>query len=135
MATWKAKCWLGSDNGYQDLTVESNTFHGAEEQLKRIYGAEQIINLKEVRQGSSSSSSSSVSGLGGLIVVGLIIGAFAMFNGEGNNKPQPNVTSTAPIQPVQTYSNSEVNGCKIWANANPTLAAKLTTGDRCFGKI
>lgn len=56
MATWRAKCWLGSANGYQDLEVQSNTFHGAKEQLERIYGAEQVINLREVRSGGGGSS-------------------------------------------------------------------------------
>jgi hypothetical protein len=48
MATWQAKCWLGSASGYQTLQVESNTFSGAQQQLRRIYGAEQIINLRQV---------------------------------------------------------------------------------------
>jgi hypothetical protein len=55
MARWTAKCWLGSASGYQDLEVQSNTAHGAKEQLQRIYGAEQIINLRQVNEGSSSS--------------------------------------------------------------------------------
>ena len=45
MVTWRAKCWLGSASGYQTLEVQSNTYSGAQQQLKRIYGAEQIINL------------------------------------------------------------------------------------------
>ena len=48
MATWQAKCWLGSASGYQTLQVQSNTFAGAQQQLRRIYGAEQIINLRQV---------------------------------------------------------------------------------------
>ena len=67
MATWRAKCWLGSANGYQDLEVQSNTYYGAEEQLQRIYGAEQIINLREVSSSSSLASSLSISW--GLIAV------------------------------------------------------------------
>lgn len=61
MATWRAKCWLGSANGYQDLEVQSNTYYGAEEQLQRIYGAEQIINLREVSSSSYSSGSFGIS--------------------------------------------------------------------------
>jgi len=57
MATWRAKCWLGSASGYQELEVDSNTSYGAQEQFKRIYGAEQIINLRKVSSGSSVSSS------------------------------------------------------------------------------
>ena len=58
MATYRAKCWLGSSSGYQELEVQSSTPYGAKEQFERIYGAEQIINLREVRSGGSSSSSS-----------------------------------------------------------------------------
>src|SRR6056300_778905 len=74
MATWRAKCWLGSSSGYQELEVQSNTLYGAKEQFKRIYGAEQVINLREVRGGSSSGSGiGDISGtvaLIGLIAVG-----------------------------------------------------------------
>ena len=52
MATYRAKCWLGSASGYQELEVQANTVTGAYEQFKRIYGAEQIINCHEVRDGS-----------------------------------------------------------------------------------
>ena len=58
MATWRAKCWLGSASGYQELEVQSNTLNGAKEQFKRVYGAEQICNLSEVRSGGGLSSSS-----------------------------------------------------------------------------
>ena len=68
MATWIAKCWLGSSNGYQELEVQSNTHHGADEQLRRIYGAEQVINLRQVNN-SSSSSSSDITGLFPLAIV------------------------------------------------------------------
>jgi hypothetical protein len=76
MATFRAQCWLGSSSGYQTLEVQSNTLNGAKEQFQRIYGAEQIINLREVR-GSSRSSSSDESSLGGalLIAIALLVGA------------------------------------------------------------
>lgn len=69
MATWRAKCWLGSANGYQDLEVHSNTYYGAKEQLQRIYGAEQVINLRQVSSSSSSSTNNSGCGLLLLAVV------------------------------------------------------------------
>jgi hypothetical protein len=72
VATWRAKCWLGSSSGYQELEVQSNTLNGAKEQFERIYGAEQIINLREVR--SSGNSSSSDSGdVGGYLILGAIL--------------------------------------------------------------
>jgi len=70
MATWRAQCWLGSESGYQNLEVQSNTFQGAEQQLRRIYGAEQIINLREVRSGGSSSSDTN---LGGMLMLGAVL--------------------------------------------------------------
>ena len=71
MATWRATCWLGSASGYQDLEVQANTLNGAKEQLQRVYGAEQICNLREVR--SSSSSSSSGDELSGYLFLALIL--------------------------------------------------------------
>jgi hypothetical protein len=73
MATWKAKCWLGSTNGFQELEVKSNTFQGADEQLRRIYGAEQIINLRKVNEEKSSINSSDTSSLFPLAIVLLLI--------------------------------------------------------------
>jgi hypothetical protein len=72
MARWTAQCWLGSANGYQQLEVQSNTPHGAKEQLKRIYGAEQIVNLRQVN-GSSSSSGGSDTAFNSTVVLGGIV--------------------------------------------------------------
>ena len=83
MAKWTAKCWLGSSSGYVNLEVEAATINGAKEQLENIYHAEQIINLREISSnsggifnGSSSSTSSSGSGVGALVVGGLILFVF-----------------------------------------------------------
>jgi hypothetical protein len=78
MATWRAKCWLGSSAGYQELEVQANTLNGAKQQLERVYGAEQITNLREVRSGSSSLGSAVNSGgtvmlLAALFVIWLIV--------------------------------------------------------------
>ena len=70
MATYRAKCWLGSSSGYQDLEVQSNTWNGAKEQLERIYGAEQIVNLHEVRGGNNASSGSSE---GNALFIGIVL--------------------------------------------------------------
>ena len=77
MATWQAKCYLGSANGYQELTVQSNTFHGAKEQLERIYGATQVLNLREVRQGSGDSGSNV--DVGGTFALIAVLGAVYLF--------------------------------------------------------
>jgi hypothetical protein len=76
MATWRAKCWLGSSSGYQELEVQSNTAYGAKEQFERIYGAEQIINLHQVNDNSVGSTISSAGSLGlvaFLFIVWLIV--------------------------------------------------------------
>jgi hypothetical protein len=76
MATYRAKCWLGSSSGYQELEVQSNTLYGAKEQFQRIYGAEQIINLREVR-GESNSSGSGLDFGGTVGLIGLVAAGWA----------------------------------------------------------
>jgi len=76
MATYRAKCWLGSASGYQELEVQSNTLYGAKEQFQRIYGAEQIINLREVR-GESNSSGSGLDFGGTVGLIGLVAAGWA----------------------------------------------------------
>lgn len=80
MATYRAKCWLGSSSGYQDLEVKANTVNGAKEQFERIYGAEQVINLSEVRDGGSSSGGGSGVSIGGTAgLISLIAAAWVFF--------------------------------------------------------
>lgn len=69
MATYRAKCWLGSSVGYQELEVESNTINGAYQQFERIYGAEQVINCHKV----SSSGSSDSGDVSGYLLIGAIL--------------------------------------------------------------
>jgi hypothetical protein len=71
MATYRAKCWLGSASGYQELEVQSNTINGAKEQFERIYGAEQVINLRQVSSGGNSSFNSGDAG--GYVLLGAIL--------------------------------------------------------------
>ena len=70
MATWRAECWLGSSAGRQTLEVEASTSVGAKQQLERVYGAQQITNLREVRSGGGSSIDAESAG--GLIWLGAI---------------------------------------------------------------
>lgn len=72
---WTAKCWMGSKSGYVDMEVSASTLSGAKEQLQNIYGAQQIINLREVRGGGSGLSAPSG---GGPLLLG-ILGAGALF--------------------------------------------------------
>lgn len=70
MATYRAKCWLGQSAGYEELEVQANTSNGAKQQFERVYGATQIINLREVRTGGGSSSDSG--DVGGYLILGAI---------------------------------------------------------------
>ena len=77
MTRWRAKCWLGSASGYQELEVQSSTNYGAEQQFKRIYGAEQVLNIRRVSDSNTSIPTPDISGYGGallaLILLWLII--------------------------------------------------------------
>jgi hypothetical protein len=76
MATYRAKCWLGSEGGYQTLEVNSSSYSGAEKQFRYIYGAESISNLVEVgslEDGQSSSFISSAGDMGGWFILGCIV--------------------------------------------------------------
>lgn len=74
---WTAKCWMGSNSGYVNLEVTASTITGARDQLKNIYGAEQIINLREVRGDGSTSSMPSG---GGIFLLGILgAGALVMY--------------------------------------------------------
>lgn len=77
---WTGKCWMGSSSGYVDIEVGANTSHGAKEQLINVYGADHVINLREIRKGSSGtpSFSSNPGVLWGLGLVGLV-GGFLYF--------------------------------------------------------
>lgn len=66
---------MGSSVGYQELEVQANTLNGAKQQLERVYGAEQIVNLHQVS--NSSSSSGGGDGAGAIGLVGLAVAAWA----------------------------------------------------------
>lgn len=78
MARWTAKCWMGSASGYQDIEVSANTINGAKEQLQNIYGAEQIINLREVRGSGGGGGGGIELGSGGWTIIGVLLGIGAI---------------------------------------------------------
>jgi len=84
-----------------------------------------VTSVKEIGTSETSKSSSSGGGLGVLILIGLVVGGFNMFNSTST----PSNYTQVQQQPTQTYQDP----CAIWAQANPTLAAKLQQGDMCFG--
>jgi len=110
MATWTGEAWLGSASGRQTVSVQSNTFHGAKEQIEQIYGATDVWNLREEpnNRSSSSSSGASLSDLFGLIVIGTIgMGVLSFFGGGDSDTYEPD-TTTQPeqVQPRQSWSTN-----------------------------
>lgn len=72
---WKAECWLGSSSGYVDIEVTASTATGAKEQMVNIYGAERVVNLREISSGNNESFSSPTASAA---TVGLV-GSFFLF--------------------------------------------------------
>jgi hypothetical protein len=71
---WTAKCWMGSKSGYVDIEVGASSFSGAKEQLQSIYGAQQIINLRQI-SGDGGSGGLSIPSGGGTWLMGLFVTA------------------------------------------------------------
>ena len=77
MANYTADVWMGSMTGRQRVQVQANTWNGARDMIKRIYGPgvkdNDILDLEECRSSSSSySSSGSTEALFGLIGLGVV---------------------------------------------------------------
>ena len=70
---WTAKCWMGSSSGYVDIEVNAATISGAKEQLQNVYGAEQIINLREIGSSGPSFSSGNSEGMVWLLGIGFVL--------------------------------------------------------------
>jgi hypothetical protein len=67
---------MGSSSGYVDIEVSAATSNGAKEQLQNVYGAQQIVNLREIGRSNGLTSSSSSSDSGGLLslcAIGFVI--------------------------------------------------------------
>lgn len=91
MALWTAQVFVDSNVGSITANVEASTFHGARQQIERIYGpVQQIVNLREVNTRSGGSSSSSGGGLGFLVLLGLGAAVIGAIGGGGDDKaPAP----------------------------------------------
>ena len=62
-------------SGYVDIEVGASTSGGAKEQLINVYGAESVVNLREIREGSGGGGLDFSGGSGGTWLVGLLGGA------------------------------------------------------------
>ena len=79
MSQYTADVWLGSASGRQKVTVNSNTWNGAREQICAVYGVDEmdVANLHESR-GSSSASASAGDAMGWIILTGIVLGIWAV---------------------------------------------------------
>ena len=71
---YTAKCWMGQKSGYVDIEVGASTSGGAREQLINVYGAESVVNLREIREGSGGGGLNFSGGSGGTWLIGLLGG-------------------------------------------------------------
>tara|TARA_X000000368_G_C22842978_1_gene628530 strand:+ start:35 stop:361 length:327 start_codon:yes stop_codon:yes gene_type:complete len=78
MATWSAKCYLGTKGGYQNLQVDAATFNGAAQQFERVYGSQQTINIRRVSD-DSTSGGFDMGALEGITSFLFWIGAFLVY--------------------------------------------------------
>ena len=78
MATWNAKCYVGTKGGYQNLQVEAASVNGARQQFERVYGSQQTINIRRV-DGDSYSGGGSMGAIEGISTLLFWIGAFLVF--------------------------------------------------------
>lgn len=67
---WTATCFMGSDIGYQEVTVQASTIVGAEKMIRQIYNPEFIQDLRE----DGSYESPSGIGCSGFFLLPLVIG-------------------------------------------------------------
>jgi len=76
MATWSAKCYLGTKGGYQNLQVEAATVNGARQQFERVYGSQQTINIEEADSYGGGFDMGAIEGFTSLL---FWVGAFLVF--------------------------------------------------------
>lgn len=77
--TWTADCFMGSDVGWQEVTVQSNTVHGARKMIEQIYEPEFIQNLHE--ESDDEVGSAITSGCFGILFLPLMIGLIVSLMG------------------------------------------------------
>ena len=65
---------MGQKSGYVDIEVGASTSGGAREQLINVYGAESVVNLREIREGSGGGGLNFSGGSGGTWLIGLLGG-------------------------------------------------------------
>lgn len=76
MPRYRAEAYMGTSIGTQTVEVDAASIGGATQQIKRIYGAQFISNLREVRPSRSNNTESSSSGAGPVLLIALAASIF-----------------------------------------------------------
>lgn len=71
MARFIAECYLGDGIGNSKIEVDAATSYQAQEIMKKVYGAQRISNIREIRDNNTNSSTTS-GGTGLIILLGCI---------------------------------------------------------------
>ena len=131
MTRWTAQVFVDSSVGEITANVEAGTFHGAKQQIERIYGpVKQIVNLREVHtpRGGGSSSSSGGGSLGGAFLGLIVLAGIGAFVGSGDNKspspaPQRPSIERSYEAPTRTYEPA----APVYEAPAPTYEAPVST--------
>lgn len=76
MPRFTANCYLGHKLGTSQIEVNANTSYQAQEIMKKVYGAQSISNIREIRENSNDNSTTS-GGAGLIVLVGCVWAFFS----------------------------------------------------------
>ena len=97
IAQWTAKVYLGADNGIQPITVNSNTYHGARDQIKAIYNVEDndVMDLSTTGHVYGSSTTTST---GSLFLMVILAGVAVFALNVTGNLPTTELNNQTPAE-------------------------------------
>ena len=76
MPRFTAECYLSDKLGISQIEVSANTSYQAQDIMRKVYGAQRISNIREIRENNTNSSTTS-GGAGILILLGFIWALFS----------------------------------------------------------
>lgn len=76
MARWTAECYLSDKLGISQIEVSANTSYQAQEIMKKVYSAQRISNIREIRENNTNNSTTS-GGTGLIVLLGFIWALFS----------------------------------------------------------
>ena len=119
-----------ADNAHRAKQLAVHQYGGRATNVHPVNWENPTIGADDHKEVTHSSSSSG-GGLGWIVIAILFFGGLSMCSSDESKQQQKETVTYS--QPVNLQERVENNNCRIWANANPTLAAKLKSGDQCFG--